>query len=393
MINYLDYTYQSNKGAVTEGQIFNGALKGSFSDTDYTSAFVNGETYTASGSESTNLIPLAWTPVDTRATNYSGERIRPVISVNGTELTEAEIGLPGEDPTGKKVLVTSTGISFTAGNTLSASDVVVVKYYFLNEDVRSNGFGAFGGPNNGNQAIDGATGAAGFTNVPEIGLKMQTVPVEAKARTLRAYWAFDAQYELSKEYGQSIEDLLATQASGEIAHEIDNELTVDLLKSAIGNTNPLLTPRTWSKTQPVGVSLADHYDGFIEKIIDCSNAINAATRKVSANFMICGLGVATVVKVMRTFQASGNIANGPYFLGTLGDIKVYVNPDYPSDYFVMGYKGTNMFDAGAFYLPYMPVTSTDTIMTADFRGEKAWATMYAKKILNKDMYIAGQITK
>jgi len=175
--------------------------------------------------------------------------------------------------------------------------------------------------------------------------------------------------------------------------EIDNELTIDLLTTAIGNTNPELYMRSWSKVQPTGVSLADHYDGFIEKIIDCSNAINAATRKVSANFMVCGLGVATVVKVMRTFQASGNIANGPYYLGTLGDIKVYVNPDYPADYFVMGYKGTNMFDAGAFYLPYMPVTSTDTIMTADFRGEKAWATMYAKKILNKDMYVAGQITK
>lgn len=391
MINYLDYTYQSNKGAVTEGQIFNGALKGSFSDKDYTSAFVNGEKFKGDGNVTDFY--LAWTPVDTRVTTQIGESVLPIITVDGSPVT-VEIDNGQANP---GALVSANGLVKFATAPAAPSDPnesnIVVKYWFLNEDVRSNGFGAFGGPNNGNQAIDGATGAAGFTNVPEIGLKMQTVPVEAKARTLRAYWAFDAQYELSKEYGQSIEDLLATQASGEIAHEIDNELTLDLLKSAIGNTNPDLYMRSWSKVQPMGVSLADHYDGFVEKIIDCSNAINAATRKVSANFMVCGLGVATVVKVMRTFQTSGNIANGPYFLGTLGDIKVYVNPDYPSDYFVMGYKGTNMFDAGAFYLPYMPVTSTDTIMTADFRGEKAWATMYAKKILNKDMYIAGQITK
>lgn len=126
--------------------------------------------------------------------------------------------------------------------------------------------------------------------------------------------------------------------------EIDDEITGDLLKSAVSNTNPILTPKSWSKSQPVGVSLADHYDGFMATVNECKNAINAATRKVAANFMICGLDVATVLSVMRNFKASGNIANGPYYYGMLGDIKVYVNPAYPAGYFVMGYKGSTMFD-------------------------------------------------
>lgn len=219
MINYLDYTYQSNKGEVKDGDIFNGALKGSFSDKDYTSAFVNGETYVWTGNETAGFMPLAWTPVDTRAINeYTKESIKPVITVAGSTLDPDDIAVPGDTITTQKAVVSSTGITFTNGNEPSAQDKVVVKYYFLNEEVRSNGFGAFGGPTNGNQAIDGATGAAGFTNVPEIGLKMQSVPVEAKARTLRAYWSFDASYELMKEYGQNIEDLLTTQAAGEIAH-------------------------------------------------------------------------------------------------------------------------------------------------------------------------------
>lgn len=134
--------------------------------------------------------------------------------------------------------------------------------------------------------------------------------------------------------------------------EIDDEITSDLLKSAISNTNPVLVQRTWSKTQPVGVSLADHYDGFMATVNDCKNAINAATRKVAANFMICGLDVATVLSVMRNFKPSGNIANGPYYYGMLGDIKVYVNPAYPAGHFVMGYKGNTMFDSGYFYMPY-----------------------------------------
>jgi len=211
MINYLDYTYQSNKGDVVNGQVFNGALKGSFSDKDYTSAFVNGEKFVGDGSN--KVFNLAWTPVDTRVTTQIGESVLPIITVGGSPVT-VEIDNGQTNP---GALVSASGV-VTFDTAPSNNAEVVVKYWFLNEDVRSNGFGAFGGPNNGNQAIDGARGAAGFTNVPEMGLKMQTVPVEAKARTLRAYWAFDAQYELSKEYGQSIEDLLATQASGEIAH-------------------------------------------------------------------------------------------------------------------------------------------------------------------------------
>ena len=34
----------------------------------------------------------------------------------------------------------------------------------------------------------------------------------------------------------------------------------------------------------------------------------------------------------------------------------------------------------------MPVSSTDLLMTADFRGEKGWATMYGKAMLNGKLY-------
>ena len=43
-------------------------------------------------------------------------------------------------------------------------------------------------------------------------------------------------------------------------------------------------------------------------------------------------------------------------------------------------------------MPYMPVTSTDLLMDADFRGQKAWVTMYGKKMINPNLYIAGQVT-
>lgn len=380
MINYLDYTYQSKKGTVQKDQVFNSALHGSFSDMDYTSAYVNGEKFIGNGS---NLVfNVAWTPVDQRATSpYTGESLAPVVTVDGVV----------ENPA--NYTVSATGITFAAGHAPANTKEVVIKYWYINTDVRSDGFGAFGGPNTGNQSNDGALGAAGYSNIPEIGLEMKSEPIEAKTRALRAYWSLDAQYMLTKEYGVDINDHLATQAAGEIAYEIDNEITSDLLKSAFANTNPILAPLTWSKTQQWGVSLADHYDGFVATINQGKNNIQAATRKVSATYMVCGLNVATVLSVMRNFEATTNVSpNGPYYYGTLGGMKVYVNPNYPADFYMLGYKGSNMFDAGYFYCPYMPVTSTDLLMDANFRGQRGWMTMYGKKMLNPNLYTCGQIT-
>lgn len=145
-----------------------------------------------------------------------------------------------------------------------------------------------------------------------------------------------------------MQQLLATQATAEIEQEIDNEITMDLYK--IANAGPEVT---WSRLQPVGVNIVDHYDSFWNKIVEGSNIIYGATRRARANFMICGLGVDAVVKCMRNFVPSEDLtAIGPHFIGTLGgQIKVYVNPNYDANTFVLGYKGPNMMDAGYVYAP------------------------------------------
>lgn len=346
MINYLDYQYSKTKGQTPAGTMFASSINMGKSDMNYSSDLVQNEAV-GTGDGSTKVFQLAWTPVIPDSVT---------VTVNGAANTNFTVTPEG---------------ALTFATAPASSSAIVATYAFNNEDVRSDG-----------------PVAAGFTNVPEVELKINSLPVEAHARTLRSFWAFDAQYELQKEYGQDIETLLATQVTGELAHEIDNELTLDLLRFAGAGT-----PLTWSKTLTPGISLVDHYDSFNAALVEGSNVIFDATRRVKANFMICGLGVSSVVEVMRGFTASGITAVGPHFLGTLGNLKVYVNPDYPSDEFVLGYKGNTMFDAGAFYCPYMPVSSTDLIMDANFRGQRGWCTMYGKKLLNNKMYIRGKITR
>ena len=174
----------------------------------------------------------------------------------------------------------------------------------------------------------------------------------------------------------------------EIAQEIDNEITLDLYN--IANAGPEVT---WSKVQPAGVSVSDHYDSLWAKLVEGSNEIFGATRKARANFMICGLNVDAVVKVMRNFKDAEDItAVGPHFIGTLGNMKVYVNPNYDPDTFVLGYKGNNMMDTGYVYCPYMPVMTTDMItLSDDFASRQGFATMYGTKAVNPRLYVKGRI--
>lgn len=67
---------------------------------------------------------------------------------------------------------------------------------------------------------------------------------------------------------------MATEVAGEIAHEIDMEIANDIFKMANAGK-----PITWSKTQPVGVNVLDHYDSFYTKLVEGANTIFGATRK------------------------------------------------------------------------------------------------------------------
>jgi len=392
MLNYIDYSYSKPKGKTEAGDVFASSINMGKSDPNYTSDFVDGEYLTEGDGTNPNAGRLAWTPVSTLVTRpmalaCGDSKASVTFTPIGTDGTMTEYALVPEAgtvfATGDKIAINAVTGEYKLTLVTPTTEAIAITYYFNNEDVRSDG-NIFTG-----STTDTYTGygAAGWTNVPEIELQIKSVPIEAHARTLRSFWSFDASYELMKEYGQDIETLLATQSTGEIAHEIDNELTLDLVKFANAGA-----PLTWSRTITPGIALVDHYDSFMVKLNEGSNRIFDATRKVKANFMVCGIDVATVVESMRNFTPSGVTAVGPHFLGTLGNYKVFVNPDYVPNEFVLGYKGSTMFDAGAFYCPYMPVSSTDLIMDANFRGQRGYATMYGKKLLNDKMYIKGYIT-
>lgn len=366
IINYVKFSAGSNKGGVNKGDMISSTFEYGDVEHDYTASTTNhtidASAITAASSNLTFRIP--WAPVRPNSVRFV---------VGGTL-----------DAANASDIVTDSGSlkDLEAPGSLMKSGASVGTINYLTGEVTVAG-----------AAVADIDIAYEFYNeyapmeVPELDLSIESELIVAKSRKLKALWSFDAQYELQKEYGQDIGALLAAQAAGEIAHEIDTEICFDLLKNA--HTQSI----TWSAETPYGVSQAQHFESLKTAFNRASRSIYQKTKRATGNFAIVGTNVATVIESTPSFipNAMGSVV-GPYLLGTWGAYKIYVNPFLPADSFVVGYKGDNLFEAGYVYAPYIPVATTQMLMLADFQGQQGWATSYGKKMLNNKFYAAGSIT-
>ena len=56
--------------------------------------------------------------------------------------------------------------------------------------------------------------------------------------------------------------------------------------------------------------------------------------------------------------------------------KVYIDPYAGANYLVVGYKGTNAFDAGIFYCPYVPLQMVRAVGENSFQSKIGFKTRY-----------------
>lgn len=223
--------------------------------------------------------------------------------------------------------------------------------------------------------------------LPTLKAELQNIGLEAHARRIAVFYSQMAAFQAKTDYGFDLADGLAEQAVGQLAYEIDTEI-VNMLHEAA----PATTIAPFSKTQPVGVSLADHYAAFAAKLEEYKMALYSKTKKFTPNFMVCAPDVMPVIQFVPGFQAASiGEVNGPYFAGTLNGIKVFVTPNIGAGEFFLGVNQGAMQAAAGVYAPYMPVVPTQLLGFADGGMSQGWSTLYDAKILNADLLIKGAI--
>lgn len=227
-------------------------------------------------------------------------------------------------------------------------------------------------------------------DIPTIGPKMEHIALVAEPRRIAVKYDQITAFQAKTDYGFSLDKQIAEQACGELAYEIDTEI-VDMLREGAGAA---LAELTWSKTLPVGVSKFEHYNGFLEIVEAAKAIIYNRTQKFHPNYMVIAADVLQVLRFVNGFTAVKNAKmNGPYKVGELDGMGVYVSPRLGMGEFFFGLNGSDMMSSAGVYAPYMAIVPTQLLGTPDGGLAQGFSTWYAKALLNDRLLVAGKITK
>lgn len=228
-------------------------------------------------------------------------------------------------------------------------------------------------------------------DIPTIGPKMERIPLVAEPRRIAVRYDQITAFQAKTDYGFSLDKQIAEQACGELAYEIDSEI-VNMLYVEAKKDAASYEALTWSKTLPVGVSKFEHYNGFLEIVEQAKAIIYNRTRKFHPNYMVIAYDILPVLRFVNGFAPVKNPKmNGPYKVGELDGMGIYVSPDLKAGDFFFGLNGSDMMSSAGVYAPYMAIVPTQLLGTPDGGLAQGFSTWYAKAILNGNLVVAGRI--
>jgi hypothetical protein len=226
-------------------------------------------------------------------------------------------------------------------------------------------------------------------DIPTIGPKMEHIALVAEPRRIAVKYDQITAFQAKTDYGFSLDKQIAEQACGELAYEIDTDI-LDMLREGAGAP---LAELTWSKTLPVGVSKFEHYNGFLETFEAAKTIIYNRTKKYHPNYMVIAADVLQVLRFVNGFNYSKSAKmNGPYKVGEIDGVNVYVSPRLNPGEFFFGLNSNDMMSSAGVYAPYMAIVPTMLLGTPDGGLAQGFSTWYAKALLNANLLVAGKIT-
>jgi len=235
---------------------------------------------------------------------------------------------------------------------------------------------------------DGAFGEMAFT--------IEKATVTAKSRALKAEYTMELAQDLKAVHGLDAEGELANILSAEILAEINREVVRSILKTAkIGalQTSTAVSGIFDVNTDSDGRWMVERFKGLIMQIERECNVIAKETRRGKGNFIICSSDVASALAAAGLLDYTPALSvdlnvddTGNTFAGLLnGRVKVYIDPYATVDFVCVGYRGSNPYDAGLFYCPYVPLTMVKAVGENDFQPRMGFKTRYG---MNANPYVA-----
>jgi hypothetical protein len=244
-------------------------------------------------------------------------------------------------------------------------------------------------------------GESGDGSFGEMAFTIEKATVTAKSRALKAEYTMELAQDLKAIHGLDAEGELANILSAEILAEINREVVRSVLTSAkIGalQSSTAVSGIFDVTTDSDGRWMVEKFKGLIMQLEREANVIAKETRRGKGNFVLCSSDVASALAAAGlldytpALSANLNVDDtGNTFAGVLnGRMKVYIDPYATVDFACVGYRGSNPYDAGLFYCPYVPLTMVKAVGENDFQPRMGFKTRYGM-IANPYVAIDGTI--
>lgn len=230
-------------------------------------------------------------------------------------------------------------------------------------------------------------------NIPQVTVEFSKTAVEAGTRRLAARWSVELEQDLKNMNGLDIDSELTNAMSYEIQAEIDREMVMRMVQVCLNAGSPN-GYSFWAAASADARWLGERNRDFYSKVIVEANRIAIRNRRGSANFIIATPRVCAIMEMLPEFQwmpVNGNINTQPTGIakvGTLGGrFNVYRDTrtdaqflagqrNQSLEYALLGYKGTEYYDTGIIYCPYIPVMIQRTVGPNDFAPRVGLMTRY-----------------
>lgn len=242
------------------------------------------------------------------------------------------------------------------------------------------------------------------STIQEVSVEMKSKPVEAKSRKLKVVWTTEIEQDAKAYHGLDIEKTLTDFLSEHVTLEIDREIINDLYTGYARENEATWDYNSSASSQGFYATQEEHNRGILRKMNEVSHRIAVNTKRGPASFAVVSNEVAAILETLPGMvvdnDGSGNIGNvGVTKLGTMSrkwnifvDPLLSGTPNYNK--ILMGYKGSQVYDAGYIYCPYIigvmsPVVFSPTTLFTPTRGI---LSRYGKVWIRKDFYGVVKIT-
>ena len=270
-----------------------------------------------------------------------------------------------------------TGADPLAGNVAGDSSI--------DSERTTDGFG--GGMSTADAEGLGSSVPGPASSFAEMGFSIEKATVTAKSRALKAEYSLELAQDLKAIHGLDAETELANILSTEILAEINREVVRTInsqAKTGALQTNTAINGIFNVQTDADGRWSVEKFKGLILQIEREANVIAKETRRGKGNFIVCSSDTASALAASGMLDYTPAMSTnlnvddtGNTFAGTLnGRMRVYIDPYSTTDYITVGYKGTNPYDAGIFYCPYVPLTMVRAVAENTFQPKIGFKTRY-----------------